>query len=479
MIDEVDSQRLKDHLDKTRGRFDLIKSVRKGCTALVHAAEKNNSQACETMVKFLLSSENESGDESGEDKIIKSSGSGETSDDNVQARKWAVTSWINSKVQLVDSYCYEFTALHFAALTGNLRLIKFLIHHGADIFATSKGANVLHLAAKGDHPLIFAFFLKLKLDINSTDNEQRTPLHWAASYGSEITLMYILAWGTDDERFDINAADRNGMTPLHLLVSQNRENDVTKGIRLILIKGADKNVLDHKHRKPVDYLENSFDCLAKENRSILEQEKSILSDLLMIRPAYRRLQKNFTCLLLFFTLQAVAFTCLWFSTYEVLRHEQKNWLLTSCYTMLGLSFFFFFCTCVKDPGYLNRLPSFDFEEMLETFQSHDICPDCKVIRTPRARHCNLCNRCVDRFDHHCPWVNNCIGRGNYHVYCGFLLTTILYIFFSLAATFMCIKLDWVDGVMDQEPNYMKYKRLKRSLEVFMLVITIIFGYSLA
>lgn len=175
----------------------------------------------------------------------------------------------------------------------------------------------------------------------------------------------------------------------------------------------------------------------------------------------------------------MTFTCLWFSTYEVLRHEQKNWLLTSCYTMLGLSFFFFFCTCVKDPGYLNNLPSFDFLEMLETFQNHDICPECRVIRTPRARHCNLCNRCVDRFDHHCPWVNNCIGRGNYHVYCGFLLTTILFIFFSLAATFMCIKLDWVDGVMDQEPHYMKYKVLRRSLEVFMLVITIIFGYSLA
>ena len=123
---------------------------------------------------------------------------------------------------------------------------------------------MLHLAAKMDHPLIFAFFLKLKLDINSTDNNQQTPLHWAAIYCSEMTLMYILAWGTDDALFDINAVDLNGMTPLHLLVSQNRGNDITKGIRLILVKGADKNILDHQSKKPVDYLENSFDSLSKE-----------------------------------------------------------------------------------------------------------------------------------------------------------------------------------------------------------------------
>ena len=59
---------MKDHLKKTRERFDLMKSVRKGYTALMHAAEKNNTQACETMVKFVLSSANESEDESGEDK---------------------------------------------------------------------------------------------------------------------------------------------------------------------------------------------------------------------------------------------------------------------------------------------------------------------------------------------------------------------------------------------------------------------------
>lgn len=81
-------------------------------------------------------------------------------------------------------------------------------------------------------------------------------MHWACSFGSEITLMYILAWGKDNQGFDINARDKNGMTPLHLLVVNNQEIDVTKGIKLILVKGADKNVLDHNNRRAVDYVED-------------------------------------------------------------------------------------------------------------------------------------------------------------------------------------------------------------------------------
>lgn len=44
-----------------------------------------------------------------------------------------------------------------------------------------------------------------------------------------------------------------------------------------------------------------------------------------------------------------------------------------------------------------------------------LCPTCKIVKTPRSKHCNVCDRCVERLDHHCPWLNNCVGITN-HIY---------------------------------------------------------------
>lgn len=30
------------------------------------------------------------------------------------------------------------------------------------------------------------------------------------------------------------------------------------------------------------------------------------------------------------------------------------------------------------------------------------CSKCECIKPPRAHHCSICGRCIDRMDHHCP-----------------------------------------------------------------------------
>nr|DAD34957.1 TPA_asm: hypothetical protein HUJ06_005597 [Nelumbo nucifera] len=47
-------------------------------------------------------------------------------------------------------------------------------------------------------------------------------------------------------------------------------------------------------------------------------------------------------------------------------------------------------------------------------------PVCKY-----SKHCRVCDKCVDRFDHHCRWLNNCIGRRNYQQFFTLMVSALL------------------------------------------------------
>lgn len=85
---------------------------------------------------------------------------------------------------------------------------------------------MLHVAAQGDQPVSLAYFLEHKLDINSIDKRNSTPLHWAAFAGAELTLSYIIAWGGD-----LDSVDTKGLTPLHLAVKSSKDFRSTKSVK--------------------------------------------------------------------------------------------------------------------------------------------------------------------------------------------------------------------------------------------------------
>ena len=63
-----------------------------------------------------------------------------------------------------------------------------------------------------------------------------------------------------------------------------------------------------------------------------------------------------------------------------------------------------------------------------------LCPECMIIKTPRSRHCSICNKCVERYDHHCPWINNCVGIKNHRSFMIFISSLVITIIGSFVGT---------------------------------------------
>ena len=101
---------------------------------------------------------------------------------------------------------------------------------------------------------------------------------------------------------------------------------------------------------------------------------------------------------------------------------------------IGLAFFTLFfhlmATC-RDPGYIKSSKDVKFDQMLAIFDPVLLCPDCDIIRTDRSRHCSICNRCSERYDHHCPWINNCVATGNHNSFLMFVCCMDLLLLWSL------------------------------------------------
>jgi palmitoyltransferase len=154
----------------------------------------------------------------------------------------------------------------------------------------------------------------------------------------------------------------------------------------------------------------------------------------MLKTTFKKQVRSPKTLIFFFVLMLSSFALLWkfiFPTHSDGVFTSKN----ICTVMFFISMLLCMICWLKDPGYIKNDPQFEFLDLLEEFEANCLCPECSIIRTPRSRHCNLCDRCVDRFDHHCPWINNCVGKSNYRYFYTFVLFEFMYI---LSATIVII-----------------------------------------
>ncbi|MDE3155903.1 MAG: ankyrin repeat domain-containing protein [Acidobacteriota bacterium] len=125
------------------------------------------------------------------------------------------------------------TALHWAAVEGNLPLAQMLIYAGADTHATTRigGYTALDIAAKDGHADVVQALLKGGADPKTVNAYGTTPLMLAAAAGSVPAVTALIEAGAD-----VNARERvHGETALMLAAAYDR----TGAMQALLAHGAD------------------------------------------------------------------------------------------------------------------------------------------------------------------------------------------------------------------------------------------------
>ena len=308
------------------------------------------------------------------------------------------------------------TALHYAAFRGNIKIIDLLIQNSADVQALSyNGLNMLHKGAQGNSPNSIYFNKKYKIDIASTNNEGLNALHFAAISGMDNSVIYLLNMGLNP-----NLQDVHGNTALHYAVKYNQ----TRIIKKLIQNGADKNILNKNKISP----------------SLLARESPELSDIflkkgicqkLFFKPDINKKSKFSNINMLLFIILHITVI---FLTFVMLMPYFDNTYFSLIYLAISfLLFILFFALSFSDPG---KLLNNQYQNMLELVEKGELleeyCPNCLIKINYRTKHCLICEKCVDEFDHHCFWVGNCIGKKNFSLFFNFLI----FIIFNTAFNFL-------------------------------------------
>jgi len=109
-------------------------------------------------------------------------------------------------------------------------------------------------------------------------------------------------------------------------------------------------------------------------------------------------------------------------------------LYFTSYILIGLIAPTFVLAVSMNPGRITR--KFDFLYLVDSLLDKglhldNVCVYDEILKSETSFHCQICNRCVELFDHHCPFINNCLGSRNHKFFLVFLVS---YVTFLLTLT---------------------------------------------
>jgi ankyrin repeat protein len=120
-------------------------------------------------------------------------------------------SFLDKGVDVQSWQTFGDTALHIAALRGDVKMGELLIKRGASVKAINFGSSTpLHLASNKGHAAFINLLISKGADVNTADKWGRRPLHIAAVSGHSTVVKILVSGGAD-----VNARDLKDRTPLY------------------------------------------------------------------------------------------------------------------------------------------------------------------------------------------------------------------------------------------------------------------------
>nr|CAD7255761.1 unnamed protein product [Timema shepardi] len=391
---------------------------------------------------------------------------------------------IESLVEKLGSEClssrdeWGYTPAHWAALDGNVEVIRYLVERSAPVDLSclgTQGPRPIHWACRKGHTSIVQILLQAGVAVNAADFKGLTPLMTACMFGRAATAAFLLGMGALNHLTDIN-----GDTALHWAAYKGHA-DL---IRLLMYSGIDLQKPDNFGSTPLHLacLSGNVNCvklLCQKSKIELEPRDKNGKTPLLLAKSHRHSEVVQVLMteqkrrarwmppiseiwaLLFGgagdskgpLLLFMGSVLLWGYPMYLLRCVPITWN-----ALRGSHYIFIYWNCVmwlswvianrRNPGYLplnsdgyrravRNIPCLDnkWQRRRSGLILARLCHSCRCLRPLRAKHCRICNRCVEYFDHHCPFIYNCVGLRNRMWF--FLFVTSIAINCSFTIYFAC------------------------------------------
>ena len=324
--------------------------------------------------------------------------------------------------------------------------------------------NLFSYFNSGDNSLIYKilknrdnkkFFPSLNI-LDIKNNEGMTPLHISCLYSVKNASDNLLLLGCN-----INEKDNVGNTPLHYAA---KGGNIKLAKKLILF-GAEKFMRNNEYYSPKDIARKSANFSMEKlfKKKLFDQISSIKD---------KRRENILSILIIICFLVKLLF----FIKYG------KGFKLISSFSFI---FDFICCGFILYPkicnnklykakkkvnnnyNLLNKQVKFEDIYKLYNYELEKIeqlCPICKIIKQSKTKHCIICNKCIENWDHHCYWLNICINKETYNFFIWFIITLFILILFNIII-FMSLLFNI--KIFSNSLNYI-------NLVVFMFIFFILF-----